>query len=289
MIPSNPDKRTHAYRPDLADATLEKVVTAERYVTGHPAQVVVPELTLRRGPGDSTPQDSELLMGDIVDVFDRKDGWAWVQNQRDRYVGYCPETGLSDSPEAPTHYVSTLRTLIFPEPDLKRKPLGALSLTGRVTATEETDKYTRISTGGWIYSRHLKPLDTPLSSPLEVARLYMNAPYLWGGNNSLGLDCSGLVQMAFRACGIDTPRDTDQQEREIGTPVPFDGEDTSNIRTGDLIFWPGHVGFLEQNGNLLHANATDMMVSSAPLTDVAAHIRRLENNPISSIRRADLP
>ena len=63
---------------------------------------------------------------------------------------------------------------------------------------------------------HLAPLDQNETDFVAVAERFLGTPYLWGGKTALGLDCSGLVQVALTACGVACPRDSDMQERGIG-------------------------------------------------------------------------
>ena len=101
-------------------------------------------------------------------------------------------------------------------------------------------EYARLDTGGYAAAR--LPVAgsrraRPISSPPPT--LYLGCPYLWGGRSFLGIDCSGLVQNAFRDIGITVLRDTDMQRDTIGEPVPASRE--SELRRGDLIYIPGHV------------------------------------------------
>ena len=93
--PLLPDPRLHAYRADLAANQLRGLVEAERFVKGEPRQVVAASLPLRREPRFDATLDTEALKGETVTLYAEGDGWAWVQIDRDRYVGYMPSDGLS--------------------------------------------------------------------------------------------------------------------------------------------------------------------------------------------------
>ena len=92
-------------------------------------------------------------------------------------------------------------------------------------------------------------------------------PYLWGGRTPKGVDCSGLVQLALDLAGVAAPRDSDQQRQAFGQPLPNHWRDTV-WRRGDLIFFPGHVGIMTNNEDMIHASAFDMKVVVEPLYDV---------------------
>jgi cell wall-associated NlpC family hydrolase len=119
---------------------------------------------------------------------------------------------------------------------------------------------------------------------VAVAERLLGAPYLWGGKTSLGLDCSGLVQLALAMSGIEAPRDTDMQERALGRPVDL-APDLAGLRRGDLVFWRGHVGIMQDDTRLLHANGHHMEVASEPLVEAERRIREKTFGPITSVRR----
>src|SRR5205085_1860466 len=118
---------------------------------------------------------------------------------------------------------------------------------------------------------------------VAVAARFRGVPYLWGGKTSLGLDCSGLVQISLQACGISAPRDTDLQERALGTAIEPDAA-FADPRRGDLLFWPGHVAIGRDRETLVHANAFHMMVAVEPITDAIARIRA-SGSEITSVKR----
>jgi cell wall-associated NlpC family hydrolase len=278
------DPRINPYRADLAAKRLRGQVSAARFVSGTQKAVLKGSTPLRRAPAIIAALDSELLFGELVTVYEDRAGWAWLQAETDGYVGYTDSAGLGDPPGPATHSLAVLRSYVFPEPDLKKPPLDLLSMGASVAVVGEDGAYSRIASGGWVYSRHLAKFDNVEADHAEIALRFTGTPYLWGGKTSIGLDCSGLIQVALARCGQIVPRDTDMQEAAIGAAVAYTG-DASVLRRGDLVFWPGHAGIWIDTDRFVHANATDMMVAVAPLSDVAAYIADATGDRISSVRR----
>lgn len=266
MSLSLPDHRINPYRPDLAAAHLEGLVQAERFVEGVPCQLRTGFATVKAQPDFEARQTTQALFGETVTVYEEHDGWVWGQIETDGYVGYLRlDTLWGETPE-PTHRVSAIRTFLFPEPDLKSPTLDVLSLTSRVAVAGETNGFAELEQGGWVFMKHLAGVDDVAPDYVATARKLTGVPYLWGGKTSMGLDCSGLVQIALDAAGLPVPRDSDQQAQAIGEAVA----DTSDLRRGDIVFFPGHVGIMTGPDLLLHANAFHMMVTEEPLAEVVA-------------------
>ncbi len=276
-----PDPRVNAYRPDLAAASLRGVVRAERYVDGVACQMRAGFAALNEEPSFESRQASQLLFGEVFTVYEERDGWAWGQNATDGYVGWTRIEGLEMEPAEPTHTVAALRTYLFPAPDLKTPPLDMLSLGCAVTVTGTEGNWSAVAGGGFVYSRHLATRGAKPADPVDTALRFLEAPYLWGGRTSLGLDCSALVQLALAAAGIACPRDSDQQAAAVGALVSDDGAGHA-FRRGDIVFFPGHVGIMADATDLVHANAFHMCVAREPLAEV---VRRAGDKGISAVRR----
>jgi cell wall-associated NlpC family hydrolase len=271
------DPRLYAYRADLAAASLRDQVSAFRYVSGRPAQVVHGVADVRRRPEASAPLDTQFLCGEQVTVYEEADGWAWVQNATDGYVGYVRSSALGAEVQTPTHSVAVLRTFLYPEPNIKTPPVDCLSMTSPVAVVGTKDRFSEVrlakpGAGGWIYSKHLAATGDVAPDYLETARRFLWAPYLWGGKSSLGLDCSALVQIALNRAGIPCPRDSYMQATTVGSPVPFDTPDTAQ-RRGDLIYFPGHVAIATDDTMVLSPNGHAMLVTIEPLADLLGRVR----------------
>lgn len=277
------DPRTTAARPDLAAAHLKGKVQAARFVEGTLRQVIAPSAPMRRAPSPDAPLDTEMLHGEQVTVYETtEEGWAWGQAELDSYVGWIPAGALGDVMVAPTGRVSALRTFVFPGPDIKQPPLEALSFGSRVTVARREGEFAVSGTGGFIPARHVAPLESREPDFVAVALRFIGTPYLWGGRSSLGLDCSGLVQVALQAAGMKCPRDSDMQAA-FGSPVDFN-DDPCALKRGDLVCWKGHIGIVSAPGRLLHANAFHMAVAEEPLADAISRIKKL-GLEVTAVRR----
>ena len=287
--------RLNAYRPDLADVSLEGRVEAARFVAGRPAQVACGVAALRRRPGAAEPLDTQLLSGEEVAVFDEAEGWSWVQNRTDGYVGYVESSALGE-PRATTHSVKVLRTFLYPGPDLKLPPLDALTMTGRVAVTGTEGGYSEVEFGGqrgWIYTRHLAAQGEGGGEVepdfVATALEFLGVPYLWGGKESGGLDCSGLVQVVLARAGIPCPRDRSMQAESLGAAVawePGHTEPMAELQRGDLISFPGHCAIALDATQVVNANAHAMMVSVEPLAELEARVKEESGGTgVTAVRR----
>lgn len=274
-----PDHRLNAYRADLADEALRGTVMAERYVTGTPAQVALPVAPLRPRPESTAGIDTELLFGETVRIFDRKDGWAWVKSDCDDYVGYLPETVLASASSPATHVVAVPRTFAYSGGDLKTPAAFSLSIGSRLTIFGESEtrgtRYLTLEDGQSVVAGHCLPVDTAASDDyVAVAARFLETPYLWGGRSGFGLDCSALVQLSMMMTRRAAPRDSDMQAVGLGTPI-----DREELIRGDLVFWKGHVAIMEDERTILHANGHTMSVAREGLDAAIERIGWLYQQP----------
>lgn len=254
-------------RPDLAELALEGLAPAAAYRATSERQCVVAVAAVRETADPAAIQQDQLVLGELFDVLEEKGGWAWGRARRDGYVGFVRTEALSRAVEVPTHRVSALRTYAYANPDFRSEPVMLLTLNALVTEEARSGRFVRVAHAGWVADSHLADFGSFDDDLAAVAERFIGAPYQWGGRESLGLDCSALVQQALYACGRGCPRDSEDQAR-IGLPI-----EAGALRRSDLVVWAGHVAVMVDALTVVHANAHHMAVSVEPLADVIARQR----------------
>ena len=268
---TGPDPRLNAYRSDLADARLSGQVSSARFAEGRPAGIVTGLADLRRDADALSGLDTQLLFGETVTVFDERDGWAWVQNETDRYVGYVESAALGAAPPAATHQLAELRGYLFPRPDLKAPPLDYLSIGAPLCVVGAEGDYAALHGGGVIYRKQIARLDETEPDYVATALRFMGTPYYWGGRSSIGLDCAALIQLCLARAGIAALRDSYMQGGSIGSAVDWQPGET-RLRRGDLVYFPGHCVIMLDDREVVHANAFTMSVAIEPLDAVERRV-----------------
>jgi cell wall-associated NlpC family hydrolase len=231
-------------------------------------RLVAPSAFLRGRPDPKAEALTELLFGEDVSVSFSRADWAEVENLTDGYRGFMPAAALGESGPAATHHVVALRTLVYPEPNLKIPSIGALSFLSRICPGDERNGFAEVATDVWVPANHLAPINSIEPDYTKTALRFLEVPYLWGGRTTQGLDCSALVQLSLAAAGIAAPRDSGPQCATLGHRVLGDAPP----RSGDLAFWPGHVAIALDDGMVVHANAHHMAVAVEPLAAVNARV-----------------
>ncbi len=272
------DTRITPIRRDLASTAYKAIVKRKKYVTAKLATVKSTFTPLYSNKGSKL--STQLLYGEECDVFETKNGWSWLQSRRDNYVGYTPTINLTRKIYKPNSKVISLRTVIYTKPDIKSVTKGYLSFNSLVEVIKIKGKYSLIKNLGWCPSLDLVKIKSSKFNHIDLSKQYLDTPYLWGGRDSMGIDCSGLVQNLHQINNRPFPRDTDMQEIFVTNEVKYE----KDLKAGDLVFWKGHVAMMIDNSNIIHANAFHMKTAIEPLSTAKKRILK-SNGKIKKLGR----
>jgi cell wall-associated NlpC family hydrolase len=277
------DPRLTPARPDLAAKYLEGKVEAKRFVAGEEFEIADSIAPLRSAPSPDAALATQALKGERAMIYDRNDeGWAWGQLNSDGYVGWLPDRALARPVSKPTHKITALRTFAFPGPSIKLPPAETLAMGALITVSREEGPFAVTREGWYLWQQHVGSIGSHVPDFVAVAEQFVGTPYLWGGKSSLGVDCSGLVQLSLNAAGTGCPRDSDMQEQGLGRAL--DRNEAKKLNRGDLIFWKGHVAIVRDATTIVHANAYHMATVIEHTRAAIARIK-VAGSDVTSIKR----
>ena len=210
-------------------------------------------IPLRSEPSRKSQMTDQLLFGESINILEVQGEWYHVERNMDGYVGWITDRHFLEVTGELMEKIQQARSHIVDQPfaRLNFAETGMWIPGGSVLPF--FDASTRSFTLNHIhyYLESLEPYkdEDTRQNVQGTALRYENAPYMWGGKTIMGIDCSGLIQVIYRICGIKLPRDS-QQQLNHGHTIGF----IKDARPGDLAFFDNEEGEIIHTGIMLGAD-----------------------------------
>lgn len=283
------DRRLTPSNGRVAHVSLRGKVQAELFSEGEVKRVAVTIAPLFDAPEPKGKRQREMVLHERFCVLDQTDGWSFGFAERDGFVGYIRTDDIGTDAGPMTHVVRARQSYLAPTPVLKNshamRPVS-FGTELAVTAHHEAGRWAEVAALGttgplYVPAAHLRAIAEPETDPAAIAERFIGTPYHWGGNSGFGIDCSGLVQAAYLACGVTCPGDSDLQRERFGRLL----SDDDTLARGDLVFWAGHVAMMLDGERIIHANAHHMAVTIEPLAAAIDRIETRGDGPVLAHKR----
>jgi len=214
--------------------------------------------------------ETECLFGENVEILEEYLEWVYCKLLTDDYCGWVKKNSLGYL-KKPTHRVILNRTFVLKKKNVKSNCINYLPMGALLSAKEIKKEWTEIYLfnnnelqTAFVPSEHILSIDNKIEDWVSVAEQFVGSPYKWGGRDSMGIDCSALLQLSYQAYGKKIPRNTSDQVKMFNQTV----SDLNKLKRGFVVFWEGHVGIMVDRLNCIHANAFHMKTIIEPLNDI---------------------
>ena len=164
-----------------------------------------------------------------------------------------------------------VRTFIYIEKNIKSKCIQYLPLGSKIKVKSIEDEWALIHLSdkhiipfAYVPYKDILSIKSTLKDWVAVAEMLEGTPYKWGGRDTIGIDCSALLQLSYQTSGKIIPRNTNEQVKLKKKTIA----NTKHLIRGCVIFWEGHVGIMIDKVNCTHANAYHMKTVTEPLIDI---------------------
>lgn len=230
---------------------------------------------IRETPSHKSQQVSQLLLTETAQVIDNQGEWLQIRTLQDDYQGWVVAKQVQEIPQNLWKHLQQLPPKWVASP-FAIGEIQSQKIAIPLGANAQFFEFLQIDFQG-------DTLHSP-ASVTQIALMFLNAPYLWGGKSLAGIDCSGFVQIVFRLCGVNLPRDAYQQQTQ-GISVSFE-----EISGGDVAFFCNseqrvtHTGIILDDKTIIHAHAKVRIDTLTPL-GIFDETRREYTHTLHSIKR----
>ena len=245
--------------------------------------VIKPSIPMRSKPDQTSSLETECLFGETVSILDNYQDWYYCRLLTDNYYGWVQKRYLGEIIVS-SHRVVSNRSNLFKENNVKSGCINYLPLGSQIYVSNFDDFWAKVYLGknasqefAYIPRKHVIKNEDIIDDWVGTAEKLIGTPYVWGGRNSIGLDCSALLQLSYQTFGKNIPRNSKDQSLLNKEII----KNKEKLKRGFVVFWKGHVGIMVDGTYCVHANAFHMQVSKEPLVKILERGGKV--NPIIKI------
>ena len=229
-----------------------------------------PYINIYEQPFENSKISSQILYGEKFNVLKKVKKFLKIQTSYDKYYGYIKYKKYKKILN-PTHKVKILKTKIY-------KSNKYLPFSSKIEILKEKKHYVMFENNKWINSKSIIPIDKKEKNFIKILILFLNCKYKWGGKTYKGIDCSALIQIFYKFNNKFFPRDTvDQIKYKKGNNIK------KKFKTGDIIYWKGHVAICINSKELIHAYGPRKKVLIMPIKKTLKLIKDTANLEVKKI------
>ena len=236
--------------------------------------IINSSVSMRSEPSVLSALETECLFGETVEILNECLDWVYCKLITDEYCGWIQKKGLGKL-KSPTHRIIAKRSFIYKDKSPKSDSILYLPMGAKLKVEDINYDWAEIKLNnshkiqvGYVPSKHIVSLDHKFKDWVASALILDGTPYKWGGRDTLGIDCSALLQLSYQTYGKSIPRNTSQQIKLNKKLV----ENVNDLKRGCVVFWDGHVGIMTSSLNCIHANAFHMQTKIEPLNETINRI-----------------
>lgn len=238
--------------------------------------IIQPSTQMKESPNENSALETECLFGEKIEIKDSYMEWVYCKSETDNYSGWIKKNTIGALGN-PTHRVIANRSFIYERKDAKSNCLFYLPMGAKLVIKDIQATWAKVSLftnydheNGYIPSNHIIKLNHSVEDWVAIAENLINTPYRWGGKDTIGIDCSALLQLSYENYGEIIPRNTIDQLKVQKPTV----SDINALRRGFVVFWKGHVAIMTDKLNCVHANAFHMKTIIEPLDEVVSRMNK---------------
>ena len=228
-------------------------------------------------PSKFSKISSQILYGEKFKIISREKNYLKIKTSYDKYIGYIKKDKFPKN-FVPNYKVKVLKASIYKKPENSKKTKEFLSFSSEINVSDSRSKFFKFGKDKWIKKSEVIKINLKIYNYLKIFNLFKNCKYSWGGKTFKGIDCSALIQLYFKFNNKFYPRDTiDQIKFKKGKMTD------SKFKTGDLIYWKGHVAVCINNKYLIHAYGPAKKVTVMPIFKTIKIIKETANLKIEKV------